>query len=226
MQENNSTTKNYITTKNRDVFHTCNFILAVFMSLACVGMLIYYLALGNKNDRILACVVSVIPFMLPFVIEFVARRRFGNWIMLIYLLFVFYAAFVGSVVGLFKTSHIADKISHTLFGYLVCFLGLSCTKFGIDKKQHPWLVLLFCFFASMAFASLWELFEFSCDTLFGQTMQGYPVNGVTDLTDSMLDMLVNLVGASVFAAQYVIHTLSGKNLMIDTIIDDLKFKKR
>ena len=145
--------------------------------------------------------------------------------MLIYLVFVFYSAFVGSVVGLFKTSSVADKIAHTLFGYLACYLGLAFSLSGTNKNEHPWFVLLVCFLTSMAFASLWEIFEFSCDSLFGQTMQGYPVNGVTDLTDSMLDMLVNLAGAVVFAIQYALHIFCKKDLMIDTMAKDFPLKK-
>ena len=207
-----------------DVFRICNFVCSCIVALACIAMMIYYISLGDPNGRVFACAISSVTFLFPYLIERLINRKFGNYTLLIYLIFVFYSAFIGSVVGAFKTSSVLDKISHTVFGYLGCFIGLALSLFGANKDEHPWFVLLFCFFTSMAFAALWEVFEFTGDSLLGQTAQGFPVNGITDLTDTMLDICVNLLGAIVFVIQYVLHVLTKKNLFINTMTNDLKLK--
>ena len=209
-----------------DIFRTFNIVLASMLTAACVVMMFYYASIGDPNGRVLACAMSTIPFFAPFLIELIIKRRFGNFTIMIYLLFVFYSAFVGSVLGLFKTSSVLDKVAHTVFGYLGCYLGLAFSVNVINKKDHPWFVLAVCFLTSMAFAALWELFEFSGDTFFSQTAQGYPVNGVTDVTDTMLDIAVNFLGAVVFVGQYVLHILLKKNLFIETMTKDLTLKTK
>ncbi len=212
--------------KKRDVFRICNFVFASVLAAMCIVMMFYHISIGDPNGRVLACAISTIPFFAPFLIELIINRRFGNFTILIYLVFVFYAAFIGSVLGLFKTSSVLDKIAHTVFGYLGCYLGLALSVNTISKKEHPWFVLVVCFFTSMAFAALWEVFEFSGDTFFSQTAQGYPVNGITDVTDTMLDITVNLAGAIVFVIQYILHILTKKNLFIETMAKDLTLKTR
>lgn len=207
-----------------DVFRICNFVIACAMSLSCLAMMFYYISIGDPNKRVFACVASAIPFLLPYLLERILNRKLGNYTMLIYLLFVFYSAFIGSVVGAFKTSAVLDKIAHTIFGYLACYIGLAISLVSVNRKEHPWFVLIFCFLTSIAFASLWEIFEFTGDSALGQTAQGFPVNGIVDITDTMLDVCVNFAGAIIFVLQYILHVVTKKNWFIDTMANDLTLK--
>ncbi len=201
-------------------FRIINIILSIAFVLACIAMFIYYMCIGDPKGRAFTCLLTIVPAVLPYIIECITHKRIGNITMLIYTIFVFYAAFVGSVLSVFKFSDIYDKIAHTLFGYLGSYIGLWIGINFVDKKAHPWKVAVICILFTMACASFWEIFEFSGDTFFGQTAQGYPVNGITDVTDTMMDICVTLIGSLVFQVQYALHVLTRKDWFIATIIND------
>ena len=137
-----------------------------------------------------------------------------------FVIFAFFASFLGSVEGLYGSVWWYDLAMHTLFGYIGGFIGLFfLCKLADADKLRPLLVILFCFAVSLMFAALWEVFEFAGDKLLGNNAQGVPVTDINGdlyipVDDTMEDIICNTVGALVFAAHYAAHVLSKRSLLL------------
>lgn len=214
-----------IYSKKYRIFRIFNIVLSCILASVSLGMLIYYIIIGDPTNRILPCILVGICAFLPYIIERIASIRLGNLTILIYTLFMILSPFVGSVLGLFKGQNIYDKICHTSFGYVGNYIGLLIVVQVVDKGKRPWFVGLSCLVFVMACASFWEIFEFVGDSCLGQTAQGVKVNGITPVTDTMWDIIVTLIGATVFQIQYALNIFTKKDWLIDTAVKEFNFQK-
>lgn len=206
--------------KKDRILRIVSYILACSIAIASIVMMIIHLCNGDPHKRVSSCILSALAVLIPFVLELIIKKRIGNSTIIAFLIFLFFSAFIGSAVGVMKTSSVYDKICHCCFGYLGCYIGLLIANSMLNKTSHPWHVALVCFLFVMACASIWEIYEFVCDSFFGGTAQGVPINGITPVTDTMLDITVTFIGAIVFFIHYMIHVVSHKNLAIDSFISD------
>ena len=201
-------------------FRIANYVFTGLVIIACIATLICHLAVGDPKNRLMSCLLTTFAMVIPYIVEIIFKRRFGNIALLGYSIFVFVSAYIGSATGIFKSDEFFDKICHTSFGYFGCYIGLMLGSHIVNKKEHPWHMAIICFLFVMAGASLWEIFEFSGDVLLGGTAQGTPIDGITPVTDTMLDIVLALLGCTVFQIQYMFHVFLGKDLLIDTFIED------
>lgn len=199
-----------------------NYVYSACVIVACIVVMILHLTSGDESGRVGPCILTALCTLIPYTVELLFRTRLGNSSIIIFTTFMLVSSFIGSAIGVFKYNSVFDKVCHTAFGYFGCFLGLLISANIIDKKSHPWHTFLFCFLFVMACASLWEIMEFICDTFFNGTAQGIPVNGITPVTDTMLDICVTFLGETIFFIHYLIHIKSKKNLLIDSFLEDNK----
>jgi len=66
-------------------------------------------------------------------------------------------------------------------------------KEDIELDLHPKFIAFFAFIFAMGMGSVWEIFEFSMDQLFGMNMQK------SGLVDTMWDLIVYGVGALIIS---------------------------
>lgn len=203
-----------------------SYVLSVAVALACIGVVIYHVANGDPNSRVSSCIGTALAVFVPYIIEIVFSIRLGNSTLIVFSLFLFMSSFWGSAVGIYKVSDVYDKICHTMFGYLGCYLGLLISSKMVDKKSHPWHALIISFLFIMACASVWEIWEFLGDTWLGGTAQSAKINGITPVTDTMLDIIVTFVGGLVFLIQYSLHIFLKKDLFVDSFLNDNDTKIR
>ncbi|NND58870.1 MAG: hypothetical protein HKN49_01235 [Gammaproteobacteria bacterium] len=118
------------------------------------------------------------------------------------ILFVFASLFLGEMRGYYTRFWWWDIALHTssglllgIFGFLLIYLLNEDSK--IDLSLRPRFVALFAFFFAVAIGALWEIFEFSMDQLAGMNMQKPMAGDPSGLTDTMWDLIVDTVGASI-----------------------------
>ena len=205
--------------KNKKAFRICNIVLSVLCLCITLGVLIYDVSTNYQFSRFIKAVGIFIVFAIPYLIEFISKKRIGNLTLLIYTIFVIISGLLGALFVMGKYIPFYDKISHTLYGYLACFIGLFfATALNLNAKFSMFATIMFCVMFSIASHAIWEIWEFTFDTLAGFTMQGSKVFGVAPyVTDTMFDIIVNLVGAFVFVMHYQFHFCTNKNLMIGTL---------
>ena len=110
--------------------------------------------------------------------------------------FIFCTIFLGEVSDFYEkywwwdiALHGGSAVGFGMVGFLFVFY-----LFEGDRYAAPPLAVAFIAFCfAITIGSLWEIFEFAMDQLFGFNMQK------SGLVDTMTDLIVNVVGASIGA---------------------------
>lgn len=112
-------------------------------------------------------------------------------------IFVILTLFVGSLLDFYLRFHWWDLALHFGSGFL---LGLAAFTFIYLLNQEnsklnvsPGFVSFFSITFSVFLAVLWEVYEFAHDEIIGGSMTS------TGLPDTMSDLIVNIIGASIVA---------------------------
>lgn len=216
------------------------FIVYSTLRILVIGMMI--LQIFNRNfQNVFLCILTLILFIMPSVVQATFKVEFPTLLEIIILLFIFAAEILGEISAFYIKFPYWDTILHTLNGFLCGAIGFSLVEIMNGNKKLRFelsplfmAVVAFCF--SMTIGVIWEIFEFSMDTLYHFDMQKDTVIhsihtvsldplkdnnciAVTDiesvmvngkelglggyldigLLDTMYDLLVNFVGAFVFA---------------------------
>ncbi|MEO7010044.1 MAG: hypothetical protein ABI156_12925 [Caldimonas sp.] len=117
------------------------------------------------------------------------------------ILFVFASLFLGEFRSYYERFWWWDIALHTTSGLLLGILGfllvyvLNENK-RIDMHMRPGFVALFAFVFAIGVGTLWEIFEFAADRIFGTRMQKPMLGDASGLTDTMWDLIVDTLGAA------------------------------
>lgn len=96
-----------------------------------------------------------------------------------------------------------DTVIHFLNGGIILVISFSIIKcFFKDYDKHMIKIIVIAFLASVTIGTLWEIYEFGVDFIFGNNMQRYQdINSGIDfvgqkaLLDTMVDLVVDTIGA-------------------------------
>ncbi len=119
--------------------------------------------------------------------------------------FVFAALFLGEIRSYYELIWWWDIVLHTSSGLLMGVLGfllvyvLNESK-HVDVHMRPHFVALLAFLFAVTVGTLWEIFEFAMDQIFGANMQKPMFGDPSGLTDTMWDMIVNALGSLAISA--------------------------
>jgi uncharacterized membrane protein YjdF len=97
-----------------------------------------------------------------------------------------------------------DLALHTTSGVLLGILGFLLVYVlnampQLDMHLRPGFIAFFAFCFAVTVGALWEIFEFTMDTLVGLNMQKPFLGDPSGLTDTMWDLIVDSVGAFVLS---------------------------
>lgn len=215
------------------VFRRVNLLANLLLGLSCVVFLIVFAATGYRKDRVPACIGVALVALLPFVLEKIFRMKFSNFLLAAFNICYILSGIVGSIWGGWSTIPLYDKIIHTVVvGYAGSMVGLLLLSLlGDLGGMKRATVILFCFFCASTIGALWEVYEYCADLWLGQVAQGAPVeltNGSlgTLVDDTMQDIVANSLGALLFALHYILHRVTGKNLLMGSMLKDFESMKR
>ncbi len=169
-EEKQAKDKKYISYySQRDV--TVYFVLRFLVIL----VMIRQIFTANWNNVFL-CILTLILFLVPVVIDRKFNIRLPNTLQTIILLFIFSAEILGEINEFYLHFAHWDTILHTLNGFLCAAIGFSMIdilnrKEVFHTKLSPIFVALVAFCFSMTVGVLWEFFEFGMDRVFKYDMQ-------------------------------------------------------
>jgi branched-subunit amino acid transport protein AzlD len=111
---------------------------------------------------------------------------------------------LGRFLAFYKQISWFDKFQHFQFGFIFCLLGLALyyrfnwrqTRSGANS---PGFIVLFAVSFSHLCCFVWEMYEYTCDRLFGTNMQAWKQGPVHGLLDTMNDLIFGLAGALLLA---------------------------
>jgi hypothetical protein len=148
--------------------------------------------------------LTLLPVLLRSRIGFSLPMSFVSAIVL----FIFATIFLGEALDFYNrlwwwdiALHGGSAVGFGLLGFLFVF-----TLFEGDRYAAPaWAIAFIGFSVAMAIGAMWEIFEFGMDQVFGLNMQK------SGLVDTMWDMILNAIGASIGAFAGFLH-LKGRSL--------------
>ena len=219
--------------KKDKIFHRINYSLMIVFAIVCVSLLIYYVIIGDPNNRLLASIGVTLLFILPIFIELVFRCRFSNLLVFLYIVYCVVAGLIGCVFNVYNLTSWYDIFIHTLAGYVFCFVGLIVLgRLEKHDKLNAWTIILFCVSLSLATELIWELIEWFSDCCLGQNSQGFaPIGQPAPLvTDTNIDLLCNFSGTILFILHFALGKFTKLNLGVNYIENEFcsekLFKKR
>lgn len=200
-------------------------IIMLLLATVLIGFIVTILVLGDPTNRMVSCISTLALYLLPVLLKWLLKLKIPASLWVIYFVFVTLGAFCGSCLNLTHTLQGFDKVQHSMWGYISCFVGLYylCATKEFEKVNVFTVILLFLGI-SLATAGLWELLEFAGDNLLGQTAQGKPVGGIVPVNDAMFDILCHTCGSIVFTIHFCLDRCLHKNLGITWVINDFSKK--
>lgn len=152
-------------------------VLILYLALRLIvgGLLVYHIIRGNYESAF-TCLLALVLFVLPALIERRLHIDLPNTLEIIILLFIFAAEILGELQSYYLTYPYWDTMLHTTSGFLTAAVGFAMidilnrdSRIKFDLSPIYCAVAAFCF--SMTVGVLWEFFEFSMDRLFLMDMQ-------------------------------------------------------
>ncbi|MFG0331859.1 MAG: hypothetical protein ACF8TS_00730, partial [Maioricimonas sp. JB049] len=134
--------------------------------------------------------------------------------------FIFASLFLGELRDFYNRFWWWDIALHTTSGGLLGVLGLLLVYVlnetpHVDLHMRPGFVAFFAFCFALSVGALWEIYEFAMDQFLGTNMQKPMLNDPSGLTDTMIDLIVDALGAlSVSVAGYI-YMRRGNQSIID-----------
>lgn len=161
--------------------------------------------------------LSVIPIIfLPKIVKKIFKLNISEVSEMIYIIFIFVAHFLGSIVNLYNKIYWYDNFIHFLSGFVISFFALELLI--RLKKYDPKKIFfnaIFIIGISCIIASFWEYFEFISDNIFGKDAQNVLTTGVAD---TMMDMILATLGNLLFILIYIFEEFNNKKLIVKNFI--------
>ena len=171
-------------------------------------------AAGNEGEHLrsdyvlmlLQCLLGLIVIGLPSLLEKKWSFEIPNYMCILYFLFLYCAIYLGEVRNFYYVVPHWDTILHAFSGAMLGAFGFTLVSILNDSTRvkvtlSPLFVCLFAFCFAVAVGALWEIYEFTGDSLFGLNMQkfrtaeGTLLIGHEALSDTMKDIIIDSVGA-------------------------------
>ena len=167
-----------------------------------------------KSDYVLMllqCFLACIITFLPSMIQRKWKIDIPNSMYILYFIFLYCAVYLGEVQNFYYLIPNWDILLHTFSGAMLGALGFSLVGILNDEPRvhvnlTPFFVAFFAFCFAVAMGAIWEIYEFTVDSLLHLNMQKYMLEGGAALIgraallDTMEDLIVDALGALVVTA--------------------------
>ncbi|MFV0518498.1 MAG: hypothetical protein ACK5MV_13995 [Aminipila sp.] len=151
--------------------------LSIYLILRAMVIITMIAQILNGNySNVFICILTLILFMVPSLIEKKLNIELPNTLEVIILLFIFAAEILGEIQEYYVLFDHWDDMLHTINGFLCAAIGFSLVDIlnrseRIHMDLSPLFVALVAFSFSMTVGVLWEFYEFTMDAFFGMDMQ-------------------------------------------------------
>lgn len=166
--------------------------VVILCELITFATIIWLLAKGIFNNRLLLAVVTIPLVLAPALLERLCKCKI--WTPL-YILCVVYSLgpLLGHTLNFYSLIPHWDKILHVTGGVVFAIGGVFLFQLMLGKDtRHILAAAVFALCFSMALSMIWEFYEFGCDSLLGMDTQADTV--VTSITSHVLSDVMGDVG--------------------------------
>lgn len=156
------------------------------------------------------CILGVIAMLLPGLLQKKLRINIPSNMLILYTIFLYAAIYLGEVKSFYYNVPNWDNILHTFSGAMIGAIGFSFVTLlnkteKVPMNLSPLFVAVFSFCFAVTLGVVWEFYEFTFDGLLGLNMQKFALENGTQLigraalTDTMIDLFVDAVGALIMS---------------------------
>ena len=160
---------------------------------------------------LLECMLGIFVIHAPSFLAKKLRFVFPPFLYSLYIVFLYCAIFLGEVRSFYYAVPYWDNILHCMSSVMSGIFGFMMISIlnrgrGATTRLSPVFTALFAFCFSVMVGAVWEIYEFSVDSLFGLNMQkfiledGTVLVGQEALSDTMLDIIIDCIGAAIASA--------------------------
>ncbi|MBQ7362845.1 MAG: hypothetical protein IJW48_00170 [Clostridia bacterium] len=160
-------------------------------------------------------ILGIIGINLPSFLTKKFMWKIPNAFIVIFTLFLWGAIFCGEVMKFYYRVNFWDDMLHLLSSMMLGVLGFSLIEILNNDRKHalvnlsPFFVAVFSVSFAVLIGVLWEFYEYIFDGILGLNMQKFAVEAtvpgekLTDLvgraalSDTMMDLIVDFLGATV-----------------------------
>ncbi|MFC1712939.1 hypothetical protein ACFL6S_04675 [Candidatus Poribacteria bacterium] len=143
--------------------------------------------------------LSLITLLLTFLPAVVRRElhiHYPGEFEIVILVFIYASMYLGEIRSFYYRFWWWDIMLHALSGVIIGAIGFSLVYIlngeeSVAMELSPAFVAIFSFGFALSIGTLWEIYEFLMDSLFGLNMQK------SGLLDTMWDLIVDALGALV-----------------------------
>lgn len=185
---------------------------SVGVGLMLVSYLLYqlvYLPEPNKYFFDMYHSFGFLFMVAPMLFELAFKRDLPLSITICFYVFIFSSQIAGTAYHCYTTVPVLDSICHAFSGALITVF-IAYISQPVIKNNHWAYVLLYLVGVSMLVGVIWEIGEYFGDEWFGMNNQHFRENGVEfvghrALTDTMIDYIMDLLGALAGASGIIFH---------------------
>ena len=163
-----------------------NYFLVIIML---CGDVVYFsrAMVEENNNMILTCLALPLVLLIPFILRKLKVLNLNPNALFVYNLFMFFADFLGCVVGLYNKTTYYDVVMHFVSGFSTALLGMVLYNY-LAKKEKDNKILKYTYIGGfcMAIAAFWEIFEFFGDNTLGMNLQHSIDTGVRDTMEDII----------------------------------------
>lgn len=197
--------------------------LVIFLHIIMAVELVAVVYEGHWAHTFLLLAISIITLM-----PIVLNRKFRIYIpaefQILTIVFVFAALFLGEIHRYYDRLWWWDIALHASAGLLLGILGfLIVYVLNEDRRaqlsMRPRFVAFFAFLFAVTVSVLWEIFEFAMDRIFDTNMQKPMLGDDSGLTDTMWDLIVDVIGALIISLLGWWYLIRRKRSFIEVWID-------
>ena len=161
----------------QELFGHKRVVLGVYLSLRFLVILTMIAQFFNGNyESVAICMLTLVLFVLPSVIERRLHIDLPDVLEIIILFFIFAAEIMGEINEYYLIIPFWDTMLHTINGFLFAAIGFAIVNIlnrdkNISMTLSPFYMAVTAFCFSMTIGVLWEIFEWTMDSLFALDMQ-------------------------------------------------------
>jgi uncharacterized membrane protein YjdF len=169
--------------------------------------------IGVRSDyplMLLQCILGMLVMLLPGILHRKLDLAIPSGMLIAFAIFLFCGIYLGEVhYFYFRIPH-WDTLLHTFSGFALGAIGLSVIGLlnnseSVPVSLSPAFIAIFAFCFAVAIGAVWEIYEYTVDTVADLNMQKYMLqsgeilNGRAALADTMKDLIVDSLGALVIS---------------------------
>ena len=214
-------------------------ILEILIVLTMIWSIVGLFTDENKDVRANQIFLSLMGLILLNIPAFISKKwrlYIPSNMQILAVVFIFAHFILGEIFRVYDYSLLFDKILHTTSGLAFAAVGFSLVNLLNESKNthlelSPFFVALFSFCFSMMIAGVWEIFEFTVDSISGANMQRWQIEGDIlqienpgryGLIDTMGDIIVCLIGSLVVSVAGYISLKTKGNWLNRIMIRSVK----